>query len=64
MQETQVPSLGQEGPLNKEMATHSSVLAWEILWQLSLARYSPLESDITEATEPQLISQFPFCFDG
>ena len=31
MQETQVPSLGQEGPLNKEMATHSSVLAWEIL---------------------------------
>ena len=52
MQETQVPSLGQEGPLNKEMATHSSVLAWEILWQLSLAGYSPLESDMTEVTEP------------
>ena len=32
MQETQVPSLGQEDPLNKEMATHSSILAWEILW--------------------------------
>jgi len=31
-QETQVPSLGQEDPLNKEMATHSSILAWEILW--------------------------------
>ena len=29
-QETQVQSLGQEDPLEKEMATHSSVLAWEI----------------------------------
>ena len=26
----QVPSLGQEGPLEKEMATHSSILAWRI----------------------------------
>ena len=32
MQETWVRSLGQEGPLEKEMATHSSVLAWRILW--------------------------------
>ena len=30
MQETQVPSLGGEGPLEKEMATHSSILAWEL----------------------------------
>ena len=30
MQETQVPSLGQEDPLEKEMATHFSILAWEI----------------------------------
>ena len=29
-QETQDPSLGQEGPLEKEMATYSSLLAWEI----------------------------------
>ena len=28
MQETQVPSLGGEDPLEKEMATHSSILAW------------------------------------
>ena len=28
----QVRSLGQEDPLEKEMATHSSVLAWEIPW--------------------------------
>ena len=32
MQETQVPSLGQIDLLQKEMATHSSVLAWAILW--------------------------------
>ena len=30
MQETWVPSLGQEDPLEEEMATHSSILAWEI----------------------------------
>ena len=30
MQETQVQSLGQEDPLEKEMATHSSIIAWEI----------------------------------
>ena len=30
MQETQVQSLGQEDPLEKETATHSSILAWEI----------------------------------
>ena len=32
MQETRVLSLGWEDPLEKEMATHSSILAWEILW--------------------------------
>ena len=32
MQETQVQSLGQEDPLEKEMATHSSILAWGIPW--------------------------------
>ena len=31
-QETQVQSLGQENPLEKGMATHSSVLAWRIPW--------------------------------
>ena len=30
--ETQVQSLGQEDTLQKEMATHSSILAWEIPW--------------------------------
>ena len=32
MRETQVRSLGQEDPLEKEMATHSSTLAWKIPW--------------------------------
>ena len=32
MQETWVLSLGQEDPLEKEMATHSSILAWRIPW--------------------------------
>ena len=32
MQETWVRSLGQEDPLEKEMATHSSILAWRISW--------------------------------
>ena len=32
MQETQVRSLGEEDSLEKEMATHSTVLAWRISW--------------------------------
>ena len=32
MQETQVGSLGQEDPLEKRVATHSSILIWEIPW--------------------------------
>ena len=32
MQETKVPPLGQEDPLEEEMATHSRILAWRIPW--------------------------------
>jgi len=32
MQETWIQSLSQEDPLEKEMATYSSILAWRILW--------------------------------
>ena len=32
MQKTWIHSLGREDPLEKEMATHSSILAWEIPW--------------------------------
>ena len=41
MQETWVQFLGQEDPLEKEMATHSSFLAWRIPWQRSLVGYIP-----------------------
>ena len=40
VQETWVQSLGQENPLEKEMATHSSILAWEIHEQRNLVGYS------------------------
>ena len=33
MQETQVPSMGGEDPLEKEMATHSCILAWKLPWR-------------------------------
>ena len=51
MQETQLPSLGQEDPLEKEMATHSSILAWEIPWTEEPRRLQARgrkESDLTE----------------
>ena len=38
MQETWVRSPGHEDPLEKEMATHSSILAWEIPWTEELGR--------------------------
>ena len=49
--ETQVQSLGREDPLEKEMLTHSSILALETPGQRSLVGYSPRdlkESDTTE----------------
>ena len=41
MQERQVQSPGEEDTLEEEMATHSSILAWEIPWTEDLAGYSP-----------------------
>ena len=41
MPEMHVQSLGQEDPLEKEMATYSSFLAWEILWTEELAGCGP-----------------------
>ena len=45
MQETQVRSLGREDPLEKEMATHSSILAWRIPWTEELGGLQSMESD-------------------
>ena len=57
MQETWVRSLGWEDPLEKEIATHSSILAWRIPWaeepgglQSSVRK----ESDTTERLHPHL----------
>ena len=53
-QETQVRFLGQNDPLGKETATHSSILAWRVPWTEEPGGYGPWdrkESDMTEATE-------------
>ena len=50
VQETRVPSLSQEDPLEKEQATHSSIVAWEIPWTEEpggLQSMEPQESDMT-----------------
>ena len=52
MQETWVQFLGWEDPLEKEMATHSSILAWRIPWTEEPSRlystWGRRESDTTE----------------
>ena len=51
VQETQVQSLDQEDPLEGEMATHSSLLAWRIPWAEEPGRLQSMgsqESDMTE----------------
>ena len=53
MQETWVQSLGWEDPLEKEMATHSSIFAWRIPWAEEPGSYSSWgrkESDTTKMT--------------
>ena len=44
MYETQVHSLGQEDPLEKELATHSSILAWRITWTEEPSELESMES--------------------
>ena len=44
MWETQVPSLGWEDPLEKEMAAHSSILAWRIPWTEEPSRLQSMGS--------------------
>ena len=44
VQETLVQSLGQEDPLEEEMATHSSILAWGIPWTEKPGRLQPMGS--------------------
>ena len=46
MQETQVRSLGQEDPLEKEMETHSRILVWKIPWTEEPGRLQSMEPPI------------------
>ena len=77
MQETQVRFLGQEDPLKKEMATHSSILAWRIPWtedpgRLQSMRVTRVRHNLVTKTPPSLgykdsahvsfLKKFPFSF--
>ena len=74
MRETQVRSLGREGPLEKEMVIHSSLLAWRIAWTEELSKLQPRghkESDTTERLAlslslllPPTSSKLPSLFIG
>ena len=51
VQKTQVQSLGQEDPLEEDVAARSSILAWKIPWTEDLVEYSPWgckELDVTK----------------
>ena len=50
-QETWVQSLGQENPLEKGMATHSSILAWRISWTVEPGGLSPWIHKETQLSE-------------
>ena len=58
IQETQVQSLGWKDPLEKGMATHSSILAWRIQWTKSLVGYSPWNHKESDTTEQITLSLF------
>ena len=58
MQETWIQSLGQEDPLGKRMATHSSILSWKFYGQGSLVGCSPWGYKELDPTE-QLIHTIP-----
>ena len=65
VQETRVQSLGWQGPLKKEMASRSSILAWEIPWTEEPGAQEPTsprgckESEVTERLATKQIGWFP-----
>ena len=50
VQETQIQSPGWEDPLEKEIANHSSILAWKIPWTVEPSRLQSLESRALDMT--------------
>ena len=61
MQETQVQSLGQQDLLEKEMATHSNMLAWEIPWTKEPGGLQFMGSQKSHKTEEQHVKQKKKC---
>ena len=55
MRETQVRSLGREEPMEKEMATHSSTLAWKIPWTEEPCRLAKSRTRLRDFTSTFLI---------
>ena len=53
MKETQIWSLGGEESLEKEMATHASILAWEIPWTEEPGKLQSMELQKNLVTKPQ-----------
>ena len=51
MQETQLPSLGREDPLEEEMTTHSRILAWRISWTEEPGGLQSMGSQELDTTE-------------
>ena len=51
MWETRVQTLGGEDPLEKEMATHSSTLAWKIPWTEEPGRLQSMARTVSDTTE-------------
>ena len=62
MLETQVRSLGREDPLEKEMATYSSILAWKIPWMESLVGYSPWDCKESDTAERLHLQQIIYAY--
>ena len=60
MQETWVQSLGQEDPLEKEMATCFNILAWRIPWTMEPGGQQSMGSKELETTEQVTLSLFLF----
>ena len=66
MEETQVQSLGQKDPLEKEMAIHFNILAWEIPWTEESgglqSMWSQRVGQILAAWHQQVMFKVPFIF--
>ena len=58
MQKTWVQSLGQEDPLEKGMATHSSIIAWEIPWTEESGKLQSIGCGESDTTEQLTLSLF------